>query len=140
MRYRFITIKYRQGGFTLFCRDKERVRRAFRFEDFEPYFYIPKNEPPPRSDAVIGIEKGYTSLFGIPLQKITTNGPGQVGKLREDYEEHHEADIPIERRFLVDSGIHDFFEGPTNKFPASKPMEVSWKDLTPIENGQDAKN
>lgn len=136
MIYRFVTLKYRKGGFTLFCRDKEGIRRAFRFMDFDPYFYIRQNEPPPRSDAVTGIEKGYTSLFGIPLQKVKTSGPGQVGKIREDYDEHWEADIPIERRFLVNSGISDYFKGPENSFPSDVPLEISWTDLTPIESGQ----
>lgn len=131
MIYRFITLKYRKSGFTLFCRDKDRIRRAFRIMDFDPYFYIRQNEAPPRSNMVVGVEKGHVSLFGIPLQKIKTKEPRDVGKMREDYDDFWEADIPIERRLLVNAGIKDFFEGPANDFPSDDPLEISWRDLTP---------
>lgn len=128
-----MTLKYRKKGFFIYCRDPNEIRRSFRVTDFDPYFCISRSESPPQDVNVIGIRRDQIGLKGELLQKIIVESPGDVGRLREDYEEHWESDIPIERRFLVNISTKKYFEAPENTYPSTEPMEISYHDMKGVE-------
>ena len=123
-RYRLVHVQAEGRIIKLYVRDEEGNRKIIRVTDFYPYFYskeIPKVENP---EWIVKIERGFKTIFGEHVYKIYVRHPGLVPKIRKQND--YEADIPYVRRFLIDSGIKNYFLAPDKE-------EISWKEIKPIE-------
>ena len=117
----------------LFCRDSDGNRRYIDVEGYYPHFYITEqefnrhrkdllNETKVRSieaderilsdqDKMNGAvdpvpEPPRTTLQNEDLVKVYTVVPGDVADLRDFFDDHWEADVFFNNRFLIDSEIY----------------------------------
>lgn len=128
MLLRLMNIKARGSTILMKARDEKHVKHSIVVEDFKPYFY---RKEILQNKHVEKIERGYKSLFGENLYKIVVDHPGIVPKLRKKGD--HESDILYPTRFLVDTGLSDYFEVPDEKVEEGKEMHISYKDIKPIK-------
>jgi len=92
----------------LFGRDASGQRHHIEVTGHRPSFYVRAEEFTDRVAnhyAVRGHERGYETLDGDDAVRVYTNLPEQVPDTRELFDEHFEADVLYERRFLIDTGI-----------------------------------
>jgi len=91
------------------AKNKEGKKVIVRVEDIYPYYYTDKI---PQTYDVVKIEKGFKTIDGKEVFKVYLKHPGLVPKYRK--EDDYEADVPYVQRFLIDTGIREFFEIPDN--------------------------
>lgn len=106
----------------IICRDENNKQRHIINDEVEPYFYVKEDEYDlgiENHGKVTKVEHGYTSIYGDELVKVYTYIPGDVPKVRKDYE-HYEADILFPNRFLIDSGIKNGMEIPDHLINGDK--------------------
>ena len=116
------------------------TRVHLRVHGVRPYFYAPHNEFDESitdDGKVTGFEKGHTNIQGDHVVKIFTRIPGDVPKLRDRFD-HHEADILFPNRFLIDSGIEDAIEIPT-EHAGPEPTDICLDEITPVESNTDTR-
>lgn len=77
---------------------------------FEPYFYVPDEEARASEwPETIRLEPGHVSVMdGSALTRVVCSTPTEVSRRRRG-KRHSEANVPIARRFLVDTGIKKGF-------------------------------
>jgi len=120
-------------------RTKGGTRVHLRDSDFEPYFYVPYDEfdsDLETNDKVVRHQRGYENIRGDEVVKVHTRIPGDVPKLRDNYD-HHEADILFPNRYLIDNNIEDAIKIP-KKHATPEPTDISLNEITPVSG--DAKS
>jgi len=133
LRYQLITLDYngKTRNIDIWARGEDNKVRKIEVQGFLPYFYTSNlnidigSLPSEVRDAIVRLERGYKSIFGEPLLKITMTDPASVGKYRNHFVPHYEADIPFERRFLIDTGIYNGFEIRDNL------TTIPWQEIKP---------
>jgi len=102
-----------------FGRDTEHRRRHIRVEGFHPYLTVPLSEVMAKTDAIDNDHRirriewteddggVIESLDGQRLAKVYTVAPYHVPKIRANFSEHFEADVPFFERFCIDKDIRD---------------------------------
>jgi len=85
-----ITIENIGSKIYIYGRDKQRVLHENKV-NFKPYFYYEH------------YEGKHKSISGVSLKKVFTKDPKHVKKVRDNYENHHEADIVYTNRFIIDN-------------------------------------
>jgi len=121
-------------------RAKGGTRVHLRVHGVRPYFYIPANELDDslKNDSkVTGVEKGFENVRGQRMAKVYTRIPGDVPKLRGDYD-HHEADILFPNRFLVDKGIEGSISIPS-KYATPEPHDVPVDIIEPADYDEESR-
>lgn len=111
----------------------ERIRK--RVYGVEPYFYVPEKyfdrtsfQNRISSSRVRRVENGeFESYDGKPLVKIVTKSPKDVGKMRSDFPETYESDIPFVRRCTADYNMSGVVEVPDVEM-----FHVD--DITPVDD------
>ena len=141
----------------LFCRDEKGRRRQIDVENYYPHFLVTESEFSAKKKELLSdgrvrkieaderilsdqekmngavepvAEPPKETLDGRDLVKIYTVVPGDVGDLRENFEEHFEADVFFTNRFLIDSEITLGLRVPKGV------STVDFEDIEPIE-GED---
>ena len=99
-RYSLVKATHNGVNPVLYARNESGKKGMFVVKDFHPYFYTERNAG----------EGSYQSINGKIVRKIICDRPGDIPNVREQYVPHYEADIPFARRFLIDLGIHSYFE------------------------------
>ena len=92
----------------LFGRDASGQRHHIEATGHRPSFCVRASEFTDRVAnhyAVHSHERGYETLDGDNAVRVYTNLPEQVPDVRELFDEHFEADVLYERRFLIDTGV-----------------------------------
>ncbi len=81
---------------------RERVLKVIR--DFQPYFYIPKNEVEIAKSMGLKVDENniYKDCFGEEVVKVFADLPTDVPKLREKFSRTWEADVLFVNRYLID--------------------------------------
>jgi len=105
-------------------------RVHLRVHGVKPYFYIPYDEfdsELENDSKVTGWDKGYENIQGQHMVRVYTRIPGDVPKLRNEYD-HHEADILFPNRFLIDAGIEGSIRVPTEHVTAT-PTDIKIEDI-----------
>ena len=130
-QFQFIRGRYnRDKSITVYATDGEKTHKI-KVVGFQPYFYVPQDDPIPDDDDIEEIIEGYVHEEGFPVKKIVCSSPSVVhskkGKsLRSQFTRHYEADIPFIRRLLINTGITSGF-----KIKGLRKDVVSYKDLIP---------
>lgn len=97
-------------------RDENNERVTIEVLGTVPYFYVEEDAPVPDDERITDVDHGYHSYDGIPLKRISTETPGDVGSLAGDYESTWESDIPFYRRASIDYGLSGYIRVPgTNR-------------------------
>lgn len=135
MQYQFITGSYTEDeNIVLYCRDENQNKKRIEVKGFLPYFYVPSNERIPESKKIVSIEKGFKSVYGDDVVKITVRTPNDVKYMRDLFTTHYEADLRYIRRLLIDLDITSGFE--CNKDSVSyhelKPKETHFKPVVSV--------
>jgi DNA polymerase I len=126
MKYQFITGSYTDDdSVILYCRNEKGEKRRIEVKGYYPYFYVPSTERIPDSKKIVSIDKGFKSVYGEDVTKITVKNPNDVKYFRDLFTMHYEADIRFVKRLLVDLGIKSGFE--------CKKETVNYSDLKPID-------
>lgn len=94
----------------LFGRDDDGELVHIRATGHRPYFYVPTEEAKEKSPAfeyreVEDVEHGFESIRGTAVSRVYTQLPRHVGQIRDDFEEHFEADILFPNRLMIDHDI-----------------------------------
>jgi len=87
----------------LMARDANGKREHFQVDNFKPYFYAPLGEVVEPLDVMESVDHNQVS-------KVMCDLPKHVGKHREHYSRHYEADILFPWRFLIDKNIRAGFD------------------------------
>lgn len=106
----------------------------------EPYFYVPVDEfgdELSNDDKVVNTEHGYVNPDGENMVRVYTRIPGDVPKLRGDYN-HHEADILFPNRFLIDAGIEGSIEIPI-EHATEYPTQISMDEMEPCDYNEESR-
>lgn len=128
MKFLLVNIKAEGRQIILYARDENGKKHRIRVNDFYPYFYSKRVL---NDKHVVRVEKGFKTLFGEEVYKIYVDHPGLVPKLRRP--DDYEADIPYVRRFLIDTGIKDYFVIPDDRLiKENDEYVVKTKDIKPL--------
>jgi DNA polymerase I len=127
MRFSFITGCYRDEGLILYARDEKGEKRKLRCLDFEYYFYVPEDVKLPKMDELRRVEEGFVAIDGTKVKRLVFPTPTYVEVNREKFPKHYEADIPSVRRFLIDTGVRNGFEVPSEEFRVSEIRPVDFR-------------
>jgi DNA polymerase I len=114
---------------------------------FEPYFYVPTSRlddraqrPEEEFDAILESretdEEGdpFVSIRGEELTKLIGRTPRDVGQLRDEFEEHYEADILFPNRFLIDKDVGSGIRVPARWLDDDKTtLQVHHEEVYPVE-------
>jgi DNA polymerase elongation subunit (family B) len=68
-----------------------------------PYFFAEETFNNTDHPEIVKVERGYENVDGDPVVKVLTKTPGVVRKLRKMAKWAGEADIPYERRSIIDA-------------------------------------
>lgn len=101
-------------------------------DDPQPYFYVPKDEfdsDLEKDSKVVGWHRGHENIREEEVVKVETRIPGDVPKLRDQYD-HHEADILWPNRVLIDEGIEDGIEIP-KEHATPTPTDIELDQIQP---------
>jgi DNA polymerase elongation subunit (family B) len=103
-------------------RGEDGKRITWQFSYFKPYFCCLATEKARKdllkrgftyaergTNEVKTFQDGPLGLDDKSTYKVIVNLPADVGRRRKGFEMTYEADVPYERRFLVDTGIKDGF-------------------------------
>ena len=80
-------------------------KRTFKkIQDFEPYFYVSKDEVIPLQNYQIKevVEGEFVDIKGNKLKKIIVRLPTDVPVVRKNFTKHYEADVPFVTRYIID--------------------------------------
>jgi len=108
--------------------------------EIEPYFYVPSVELDSElknDQKVVGVSHGYTNPDGENMARVYTRIPGDVPKLRKEYN-HHEADILFPNRFLIDAGITGSMKIPI-EHATEYPTQISLDEIEDCDYTQESR-
>jgi DNA polymerase I len=114
---------------------------------FEPYFYVPTSRlearaqrPEDEFDAILDSretdEDGepFVSIRGEELTKLIGRTPRDVGQLRDEFEEHYEADILFPNRFLIDKDVGSGIRVPARWLDDDETtLQVHHEEVYPVD-------
>lgn len=127
---------------TMFCQTGDGDRRTVEVTGHYPYLYITEDEFEARQDEILKMnrvrrieardavvsdehemntmidrlhEPPRETLGGENLVRIYTIEPENVGEIRDEFDDHYEADVFFTNRFLVDTGIYTGVEVPAGE-------------------------
>ena len=101
----------------VFGRTAENDAEHVRVLGFEPYFYVPtadldaSSSPVEEYESVVDCRETdpdgdpFESIRGERVAKIVARTPRDVGRIRDDFDEHYEADILFPNRLLIDKDV-----------------------------------
>ena len=142
----------------LFCRNDAGERRRVDVHDYYPHFYITEEEFASKKDDLMKErtiryievderllteqeqmngsirakeEPPRETLEGDDLVRIYTVSPADVGDLRDQFDDHFEADVFFTNRFLIDSEIKLGLSVPSGE------RDVSFEDIEVLEAGDE---
>jgi len=107
-------------------------RKKFHIEVFntEPYFYTKADKKPSRHNRVKKIERKGRTVKQEKLWKLTTNYPFDVGKIRDSYKNHYEADVRYKDRIRYDYGWKSAIKYPSTKiYDPSEIVPISSEEI-----------
>lgn len=109
----------------VFGRGTDYQRYHIKIDQFRPYFcvreseWIEKGQKVAQDDRVLDVKtedrrgRPETAIDGEPLYRIVCREPGDVGDLRDLFDDPFEADVLFPVRFLVDMDIFQWIDVPT---------------------------
>ncbi len=94
----------------LFGRTEDGDLEHIRVTGHRPYFYIDTEEAKEKSPVFDhrefeDVEHGHESIRGTEVSRVYAQLPEHVGQLRDEYDNHYEADILFPNRLMIDNGI-----------------------------------
>jgi DNA polymerase I len=130
----------------VFGRDGQKPLHV-RVLGFEPYFYVPTSRlaerdqrPEEEFDAILDSretdEDGepFVSIRGEELTKLIGRTPRDVGQLRDEFEEHYEADILFPNRFLIDKDVGSGIRVPARWLDDDETtLQVHHEEVYPVD-------
>lgn len=131
------TVDYQYGPsctMHILGRTKGGTRVHVRDDNFDPYFYVPKDEfdnDLETDDKVVKHQRGYENIKGDEVVKVFTRIPGDVPKLRDEYD-HHEADVMFPNRYLIDNDIENAMNIP-KRHATPEPTDISLDEIEPVD-------
>ncbi|MEF8802075.1 MAG: 3'-5' exonuclease, partial [Halolamina sp.] len=122
----------------VFGRTADNESEHVRVLGMEPYFYVPTEDIEDRAlteeyDAILDSRtenpngESFQSIRGKPLTKVVGQTPRDVGQIRDDFDEHYEADILFPNRFLIDKDVSSGIQVPVRRLPDGR-MQVRYDD------------
>ena len=134
----------------VFGRTAENEYEHVRVLGVEPYFYVPTEDVEDRTlteeyDVILDTRtedqngEPFESIRGKPLTKVIGRTPRDVGQIRDDFEEHYEADILFPNRFLIDKDVSAGLQVPERRLEDGR-IQVRYDDeeLVAVEAPTDA--
>ncbi|MFC5367465.1 DNA polymerase domain-containing protein [Salinirubrum litoreum] len=114
---------------------------------FEPYFYVPTSRladraqrPEDEFDAILDSRETdadgdpFVSIRGEELTKLIGRTPRDVGQLRDEFEEHYEADILFPNRFLIDKDVGSGIRVPARWLDDDETtLQVHHEEVYPVD-------
>ena len=130
----------------VFGRDGQKPLHV-RVLGFEPYFYVPTSRldaraqrPEEEFDAILDSretdadEEPFVSIRGEKLTKLIGRTPRDVGQLRDEFEEHYEADILFPNRFLIDKDVGSGIRVPARWLDDDETtLQVHHEEVYPVD-------
>lgn len=117
--------------FDIYGRDLDRESFHLQVHNTEPYFFVEDEPSPAEFPQYARLDGTAKTMDGKILHKIVTEKPWQVGKLRNKFEPHYEADIQYNNRMRYDYGWQNYitFPGQSHIYSPEKikPAEVDEK-------------
>ena len=111
-----------------FYRDKLGKKKKEIVRGFKPYFYVNADAYVPDDYRITSVETGYVNLLGKPVKKIYVSTSKAIRYVRDLFQEHYEADIPIGQRYIIDVlGEEDIYKLKT----LALDIETDSKDVFP---------
>ncbi|GAB7094920.1 DNA polymerase elongation subunit [Halolamina litorea] len=122
----------------VFGRTADNESEHVRVLGVEPYFYVPTENVADRAlteeyDAILDTRTEdpngdpFESIRGRPLTKVIGQTPRDVGQMRDDFEEHYEADILFPNRFLIDKDVSAGLQVPERRLDDGR-IQVRYDD------------
>ncbi|WP_435116787.1 DNA-directed DNA polymerase [Halolamina sp. C58] len=122
----------------VFGRTADNEPEHVRVLGVEPYFYVPTGNVADRAlteeyDAILDTREEdptgerFESIRGRPLTKVIGRTPRDVGQMRDDFEEHYEADILFPNRFLIDKDVSAGLQVPERRLEDGR-IQVRYDD------------
>ncbi|GAB7013575.1 DNA-directed DNA polymerase [Halolamina salina] len=122
----------------VFGRTADNEPEHVRVLGVEPYFYVPTENVEDRAlteeyDAILDTREEdpngerFESIRGKPLTKVVGRTPRDVGQMRDDFEEHYEADILFPNRFLIDKDVSAGLQVPERRLEDGR-IQVRYDD------------
>ncbi|MBU2613801.1 DNA-directed DNA polymerase [Patescibacteria group bacterium] len=132
MIYNFITGNYDKDHINIYAREENGEKKKFEILGFKPYFFVPDKDYIPHNNNTVNVEDSdVVSIYGEKLKKITMRTPTDVRDFREKFVKHYEADIRFVRRFLIDTGIKNYFRILRDR------ETIHYTDLVPEESNKE---
>jgi len=128
-KYQYVTGFYngQRKSIDVWCRDGDK-KQLMSIMGFEPYMYVPGDEPVPDEDWITQVQPNYDFYDGTKVKKVIVTDPLQVRDHRKDFTVAHEAKIRFVQRGLIDMGIKSCFE--TNV----RSGVIPYTALTPVDD------
>ncbi len=122
----------------VFGRTADNEYEHVRVLGVEPYFYVPTENVADRAlteeyDAILDTREEdpngdrFESIRGEPLTKVIGRTPRDVGQIRDDFDEHYEADILFPNRFLIDKDVSAGLQVPERRLDDGR-IQVRYDD------------
>ncbi|WP_049980969.1 DNA-directed DNA polymerase [Halolamina rubra] len=122
----------------VFGRTADNEYEHVRVLGVEPYFYVPTENVADRAlteeyDAILDTREEdpngerFESIRGEPLTKVIGRTPRDVGQMRDDFDEHYEADILFPNRFLIDKDVSAGLQVPERRLDDGR-IQVRYDD------------
>ncbi|WP_053947563.1 DNA polymerase domain-containing protein [Halolamina sediminis] len=122
----------------VFGRTADNEPEHVRVLGVEPYFYVPTENVEDRAlteeyDPILDTREEdpsgerFESIRGRPLTKVIGRTPRDVGQMRDDFEEHYEADILFPNRFLIDKDVSAGLQVPERRLDDGR-IQVRYDD------------
>ncbi|MFB6220394.1 MAG: DNA polymerase domain-containing protein [Halolamina sp.] len=122
----------------VFGRTADNEAEHVRVLGMEPYFYVPTEDIADRAlteeyDAILDTRTEdpngdrFESIRGKPLTKVVGRTPRDVGRIRDDFDEHYEADILFPNRFLIDKDVSSGLQVPARRLSDGR-IQVRYDD------------
>jgi len=122
----------------VFGRTADNEYEHVRVLGVEPYFYVPTAHVADRAlteeyDVILDTREEdangerFESIRGKPLTKVIGRTPRDVGQIRDDFEEHYEADILFPNRFLIDKDVSAGLQVPERRLEDGR-IQVRYDD------------
>ncbi len=110
--YQYVTGQYNgpRKSIDLWCRTEDGEKALLSVMGFEPYMYVPENEPVPDAEWITRVEHNLDFIDGTKVKRIVVADPLQVRDHRDEFSITHESKIRFVQRFLIDTGIRSCFE------------------------------
>ena len=111
-RYQYVTGYYngQRKSIDMWCRTGEGRKVLLSVMGFEPYMYVPENEPVPDENWITRVQPNYDFYDGSKVKKVVVIDPLQVLDHRGDFTVAHEAKVRFVQRGLIDMKIRSCFE------------------------------